>query len=151
MSTNELRERYRQVLDRMKFEEGLIVNRTTSILMFNSLMAAVFSFGSAEWLNLMAGPTVIMMVTIDLLWFFRGRSASRFIDILNNEFDLINEDLIPYDEVLHRKYIKEKQRSRTRVPSTKFVAMILPLALAVWWFCFLVVYLLAHSFRCGTD
>jgi hypothetical protein len=116
------------LIDRFKFEHELLVNRTNAILTLNGLMAAAEALGTGLP-NLARLVVALVMIVIDLLWWWRALRATNYIKKLATEMYGGG-----YDSVLPRHAtIHKHNRSQIPFSSDRLFATVISFGLIICW------------------
>jgi len=117
-------EEARNVRKRVKYEDQLLNSRTGIVLTFNGLMAVAASF---KLPGLARSSLVVVVIVINLLWFFCALDAYRCITELTKL--LKDSPFASIDEKIRQDF----QRDKLRIGTTRFMAIILPGLLVAGW------------------
>ena len=115
-------ERFRQ---RVEYEDELLNTRLNIVLTLNGLAAVAVGLAIPSAARMIV---VALMIVINTLWIPRAFEAARFISALVQRLKA-SPETAPVDEAFRWTVV----RSRRRVGSTKFLAVVIPSLLLAGW------------------
>jgi hypothetical protein len=114
----------KQFRRRIEYEDKLLNSRTNIVLTLNGLAAVAANFSQSIAVRLCIS---LVIMTVDALWLVCAVDARWLITKLTERLKQSNET--PADEVFRYKI----QKGRTRISSTRFICIILPILLLLGW------------------